>query len=97
MRPKPMLPTWKENALYKKLCDILPDYRTPFNRFDVERLAEDANLTRESVYKWLRNGKLPFDKASLIVTIAAKDKNVAALANLKRPVPTLHDFIDLIG
>jgi hypothetical protein len=88
----PGRPDWAAGALYNKLLDIFPKYRTTLGVLDVQKLKGDLKKSHEAIYKWLRNGKVTPDNAREIVRVANSPENAAALTEAGRQPPVFEDF-----
>lgn len=88
----PGRPDWAAGALYSKLLDTFPTYRTTLGVLDVQRLKADLGKSHEAIYKWLRSGKLTPDNARELVRVASIESNAAALAAANRDTPVFEDF-----
>lgn len=66
----PGRPAWASGPLYRKICDVFPDYRTELGVLDIQRLKGGLKKSHEAIYKWFRLGKITPDNARAIVSLA---------------------------
>ncbi len=62
---------FRETPLYKFLFGAFPEHRTRQDLLDVPRLAEAIELNKESVYKWLRSGRVSVAGAMKLIELSA--------------------------
>lgn len=86
--------SWTSSALYRTLSATFPGVRTRQQKvLDVEALAGKLGMSREGLYKWLREGRILSPRgASKVVELANTPDNLAALKKAGRKPPTKEDF-----
>lgn len=89
-------PKWKSGDLYLFLVESFPEHRTPFNRLDVDRLANDIGKSYESLYKKLRKGQLNVKWAKLLCEFANDENRLIASAEkyARTTTETLHAYLE---
>jgi len=89
-----------ESPLYKKLVQVLPIFvKNPFSdnpRLNVAALYGETGMSNEGTYKWFRNHRLTPQNATMLLSIATREKNLAILKTLGRKAPTLEDFAPFV-
>ena len=87
---------WATGPLHQALVAVLPLYvRELFSenpKLDVLKLHKDLGKSHEAVYQWMRVNRLLPRNAQLIVEVANRPDNVAALKMMGRKPPKVEDF-----
>ena len=87
-------PTWPFEPLYQFLHRHLPVYRHKGGILDVEGLAVDLGIVKETVYKWLRSGILPSNRCRQLHNLITGEANAAALAVAGVTAPEMQELYD---
>jgi hypothetical protein len=86
--------SWTGTELYKTLCHVFPTLRTKKqNVLDVEQLAKEIGMTKEGLYKWLRDGRILSKKGvERLIELANREPYSNHLAERGIAPPTKQDF-----
>ncbi len=88
--------TWATQPLHKALVAALPTFvKEPFSanpRLDIQKLHRAVGRSHETVYKWLRDGRLNPRNAQKLCDLANTEDNLAVLRRLGRKPPKIQDF-----
>lgn len=87
-------PTWPFEPLYQFLHKHLPAYRHRGGILDVERLADDMGIVKETVYKWLRSGALPANRVRQLHDLMGAGDNTALLVAGGLTNPEIQDLYE---
>lgn len=85
---------WMTTELYEMLVRTFPTMRTKKQKvLDVERLADSIGMTKEGLYKWLREGRILSKRgAERLHELANSDDNRAALQKSGNAAPSKQDI-----
>ena len=82
-------PTWPSEPLYQLVFEALPSWHTTSGILDVPRLADELEITDESIYKWFRRGTLPPRRCRQLHELAMRESGSVA--------PSLEAFYQFSG